>query len=560
MIRSSKGAVDTTHVAVQKGMLIIMKVLKRDFLFLWSIAPGFFMGNFLFHIIEKGFKVFIGVFFIRVIINEILTNQGVDSIFYFLVFSALIYLVKDFYFSFYHNYFFPKSKNVIMSRIRAFIYEKADTIPSFYFEISDFYSKYEKAVEAKEHCIMDTIDSICELVAAVAAGIVLIAVFLQIDIIMIVFAVLPVVVTLAVGKKINSDTYALEMDSTECRRKEKYVARSVISKSYSLYLHVMPSMYSLLINYYKKAIRKEIEVNKKYNSRIMLFTVINMTFGFLIPFLGSCFYLSYRVFVTGDLLIGDFASLSIAILNFSQILLGVIQCFHSVNKNRLFLKELFEFLHLDLSLDTARSGVMPCAEKSALPVIEIKDLSFRYPNGEKNVLEQVSMQINQGEKIAIVGYNGAGKTTLLKIILKLLPCKPGQVLFYGQDLSTLNEFDYRNLWKVMPQSLNPFSMSLSEYISENGSSEKEICPEDRMKHFIEQAGLTEVVGDCLSRQITKEFDEDGIVFSKGEFQRLAFVRLLYQNAPLIVLDEPSSAQDPLQEQEMFKHIANNDKN
>lgn len=525
---------------------------KKDILFVQKMARGFFAWNMIYHIIEQGFKVFIGVFFIRVIMNDLQAGKDIASVFRFLLLSCGIFLLKDFYYAVYLHYLKPLCSTRVMIRMRGAIYEKADGIPLHNYESPEFYGVYEKAVRGKEQYVLDYADSLCGLAASLGAAMFLTVFFLRLDVTLMVFVLIPVAAALILGKRMNQGIYQRDMECIESQKKEKYVSRSFASKGYAQELRTIP-MYSVLLNFYRKAADREIGITKKYGNRLSVLGFVHTTIGFLFPFLGSCIYLSYRVFVSRDLLVGDFASLSLAVLNFAQILLSVVYGWQALQRSRLYLQNIHVFLEQESGRD---QGDAPKKDRGdqGVPLLEVRNLSYRYPGSEREVLRNVSLKVRRGEKIAIVGYNGAGKTTLIHILLKLLSVEPGKVFFDGQDLACLNEREYQRLWSTVMQDFRMFAMPLSRYLTEGQEDEGEDGSAERMRKALERADMEQVVGGDYGCELTKEFQEDGVVLSKGQQQRLAFARYFYRDTDMAVLDEPSSALDPVHEQKLLNEL------
>ncbi len=181
--------------------------------------------------------------------------------------------------------------------------------------------------------------------------------------------------------------------------------------------------------------------------------------------------------------------------------------------------------------------------------IELRDVSFRYPETEKNTLSHINLIIRPGEKLAVVGLNGAGKTTLIKLICGFLDPTEGKVLLNNTDIRTYNRRDYYRLFSAVFQDFSVLDVTIAENITQSDEN----VNTELMERCIKQAGLTEKI-DSLSNgvetHIGKVF-EDGIQLSGGELQRLMLARALYKNAPIIVLDEPTSALDPIAESEIY---------
>ena len=166
--------------------------------------------------------------------------------------------------------------------------------------------------------------------------------------------------------------------------------------------------------------------------------------------------------------------------------------------------------------------------------IELQNVSFRYPEAEKDTLSQINLTIRQGEKLAVVGLNGAGKTTLVKLICGFLDPIEGKVLLNNIDIRTYNRQDYYRLFSAVFQDFSVLDVTIAENIAQTDES----INRPLMEHCIHQAGLTEKIKQLpagVNTHLGKVF-EDGIELSGGELQRLMLARALYKNAPIMVLD------------------------
>ena len=188
--------------------------------------------------------------------------------------------------------------------------------------------------------------------------------------------------------------------------------------------------------------------------------------------------------------------------------------------------------------------------------IEFRDVSFRYDGAEGDTLSHVSFVMEAGEKLALVGHNGAGKTTLVKLLCGLYQPTGGKILVNDRDISKMQLEEYHRLISVLFQDVAPMAFSIEQNVV--GCVEEEIDPE-RLKSSLQRAGLWEKVSGLTQGTktcITQELDEGGIQFSGGETQKLLLARAIYKDAPLLVLDEPSSALDPIAESKMYEEYSN----
>jgi len=190
----------------------------------------------------------------------------------------------------------------------------------------------------------------------------------------------------------------------------------------------------------------------------------------------------------------------------------------------------------------------PDAKPAACGIIEFKNVSFAYPSTPDESLDNVSLAITPGEKVAIVGYNGAGKTTLIKLLMRLYDPADGEIRCNGEDIREVDLVAYRSQFAVLFQDFQIYAATIAENVlASDGEPDAE-----RLAWALDAAGLTARVTQMpqgADTQLTTEFTE-GEELSGGERQKLAISRCLYQDSPIIVLDEPSSALDPVAEYEM----------
>lgn len=163
----------------------------------------------------------------------------------------------------------------------------------------------------------------------------------------------------------------------------------------------------------------------------------------------------------------------------------------------------------------------------------------------------IDLTIRPGEKLAVVGLNGAGKTTLIKLLCGFLDPTRGQVLLNGQDIRRYNRRDYYRLFAAVFQQF----FLLAGNIEENVAQRDGEIDRKRLEHCIEMAGLTEKVSSLpqgYDTKLVKSVYEDAVELSGGEKQRLMLARALYKEAPILVLDEPTAALDPIAENDIYQ--------
>ena len=186
-------------------------------------------------------------------------------------------------------------------------------------------------------------------------------------------------------------------------------------------------------------------------------------------------------------------------------------------------------------------------------VIELKNVSYRYEGAEHDTLQNINLKIIPGEHLAIVGLNGAGKTTLVKLICGLIDPTTGQVLYDGIDIREYNRVAFYKLFSAVFQQFSIMPVTIAEIVSE---TTPEMIDYGKVKSCLTVAGLwskIEQLPNSVNSQFGKTIYDDGIEFSGGEIQKLLLARAMYKSAPVMLLDEPTAALDPIAESMLYEN-------
>ena len=192
--------------------------------------------------------------------------------------------------------------------------------------------------------------------------------------------------------------------------------------------------------------------------------------------------------------------------------------------------------------------------------LEVNNITFSY-KGDYNQLEDVTLKIKKGQKIAIVGHNGAGKTTLVKLLLRLYDVNNGEILYNNDNYKDINVLSLRKEVGAVFQNVEVYAVTIAENILLK--TPKTIEDFNLIDEALKFSGLDEYVNSLpngINTLVTKEFDRDGIVLSGGQNQRLAIARGYALNYNLFILDEPSSALDPIAEASVYNNMLTLGKN
>ena len=228
-----------------------------------------------------------------------------------------------------------------------------------------------------------------------------------------------------------------------------------------------------------------------------------------------------------------------------KVIAGLI----GLSLNADYLQNYFIYLELPNSMSFGKEKL---DEKAPLSV-EFRHVTFTYPNQKEKALDDVSLTIKPGEKLAIVGANGAGKTTLMKLVCRLYEPQEGEILVDDKPLASYDRDSLDRLYAIVFQDFKLFSFSIKENVA-TGEEGDEVRVVDALK----KANIYDRVMSFpkgLDTILYNKNDTNGVEISGGEAQKIAIARALYKNSPLVILDEPTSALDPKSEAEVYENFS-----
>lgn len=236
-----------------------------------------------------------------------------------------------------------------------------------------------------------------------------------------------------------------------------------------------------------------------------------------------------------------------AVTSFTTWIMGILHEMSTLHKESLDISCVREFLDYPELFKFEEGAAIPFNTDIE---IKLKNVSFRYPHAKSDTIHDLNLTIHSKEKLAIVGLNGAGKTTLVKLICGLLDPTEGTVLLNGQDIKELNRRAYYDLFSSVFQDFSILDVTIAEEIAQT----TENIDYEKIADCVEKAGLTSMIEKLpngLNTYVGREVYLEGVLFSGGQTQRLMLARALYKNGPILLLDEPTAALDPIAENDLY---------
>lgn len=288
---------------------------------------------------------------------------------------------------------------------------------------------------------------------------------------------------------------------------------------------------------------------KSLNHYFKFFAKSAMAKGLIIPVITCIAYILVALkSICGAYGIGSIIQYVGAISQMGIGILLLINCISGLIGNNEHLLLIMNYMNIpnqksnnnQLSIDIGNDEIM----------IEFRKVSFKYPNAEKNVIENLNLKIMSGKSFAIVGVNGSGKTTMIKLLCRLYDPTEGEILLNGINIKDYKYEEYLSLFAVVFQDFKLPALPLGQNIAVREQYDK-----TEIINTLYEAGFNDLIHqeyDALDAYLYKDYDESGINISGGEAQKIAIARAICKKAPFMVLDEPTSALDPISEMELYE--------
>lgn len=432
------------------------------------------------------------------------------------------------------------------------ITDKMNRIPYHYLEKFDIKKKRESCIYAIQNygAAYDLYTKCIDIMSAIATSFSILVIAVRLEAYYIIIVVLLSLLYLLVNYLLIERKYRYSDTTIELNYKFSYFQEVLIQKKYQINNKLYNYSRILLDNFktLNKAITEHFHkircTEANFEALFSVIANVQAAISYAFPIMRL---------LKGTLSVSDFVLLASCGMEVADKINTISSSMQSISQSLEYLTPLYELMNI--SETTSSDGMI---KLSSLEDIRFDSVSFRYPDSDEYVLKNINLEIKRGEKVAIVGLNGAGKTTLIKLLLRLYEVTSGKILVNGEPIYSYDHSFIDNI-SVVFQDCKVFPISVGENIIANKSNAskceiEKICQETSFDNVIENKGCS------LESLCNSEIYECGVEFSGGEKQLLAITRARFRDGELFILDEPSSALDPIMRREIltnFSKITNN---
>ncbi|MCM3631888.1 ABC transporter ATP-binding protein [Paenibacillus camelliae] len=518
----------------------------------WSIHPQRVVAEFAVQAGRQLANVFFTVYFMKYIIESISIGRDFQQIVYFILLTLGLLFALVLLDNWYDYRFKPISDLKLYEKLYLILFRKAASVELKCFEDHEFYNKYTKAIQEADIRVSAVLANLSRIIFVSLATISIFAVMYAIDPWVVWFALLPIIGNFYFGKKLNRLQFQQNDERIPYQRKMDYVNRVIYLSHFAKEIR-LSRIFSVLRSTYIEGYDGVISVIHKYRVKAGVISFLKIFTTFTLIFQGVLLYGAYLAIVKQSISISSFIVLGSAMVGGAWSLIRLSDSFVEINKNGIYIENLKTFLSYVSEIQEDDDPVKPIAPP--IQQLAIRKLQFTYDGADRPSIRHITMEVNKNEKIALVGHNGAGKSTLIKLMMRLYDPTEGEILLNGRNIKEFDLMSYRSLYGTVFQDFKIFSMTIAENVlmrdvETEADRQLVINALKKSKVYDKVATLPEGIDTML----TKEFDEQGVVLSGGEFQKIAIARIFAQQAELLILDEPTSALDPIAEYEIFESM------
>lgn len=531
-----------SKMGVGSSMLYTLKMI-------WHADKGSVIFSFYKNCTEEVYMSFFFILMLQMIYSYIEQGRAFAGLVRFMVLFCLGHICIHLA-SAGHAYYIRLKTPKIYGYMFNQVIDKSAKIELTKFEQPDFYDRFAKALD---ECLTKAMDGLAALAWAVGCGLSAVAaMFLiaRVDPVLLIFSVPPIIASFYFGSKINKYQYELRNQESRDKRTAEYVKRVFYEKKYASEIRLY-DIRNVLLREHRESYDGRYKIYRRLYRKINFYRIVQGGILFGLTVLFTYLYVAFVLKTTNVPKIGLYIATLSSIDYFSWRVKETIKHFIEAGKNCMYMNNLQQFL--DLEEETHQQGGRSVTKP--LGTLDVEHVSFTYTGADTPVIKDLSLHIPKGKRIALVGENGAGKTTLVKLLMGLYPVTDGKIMVDGVDIQEYDQHQYHEHFGTVFQDLQIFAMPLSHNVLM-----KE--PENEEERSLVVKALKQAqFGDTLEKLehgidsiVTKEFDDNGFVCSGGQAQKIAIARVFAKDPDIVILDEPSSALDPIAEYNMYQNM------
>ena len=532
-----------------------MKTLKNNIFILKCVAkytPAFFFWTIVEGLVWGCIHSFTSVLFVKALFDKIDADSPFSDITMLVGFMAIFFILAYIFHEWYWQIIEPKARQTLHQRMQTVLFNKAKELDLSCYDNPEFYTDFVWAINEADVRAVQVTEDMGKVINRVLSTAVIMVVLFSVDIWIILSICGAVALTVALRLWRTKIQYKRDLEIKPIQRKSDYISRVFYLADYAKEIR-LSHVEDILNKEFDNSIDSITNKIKMYGKKMFAIGTTRSISTSMLFDVGIMLLLVFKIMVQKTITFGDFAASIGATWKLFWQINNLMDYFAKFKEHSLYTEKFKVFLNCKAKVCDNDNSIELVSNFNEL---ELKNVLFSYPNMEEPVLKNISLTIKPKQKIAFVGYNGAGKSTLIKLIMRLYDPTSGSISMDGENIKNYKLSSYRNKYGAVFQDYQLFASCIAENVVTDEIKDNDI---ERIIQALTDSGFSEKLSSLpngIFTQLTKEFDPEGVNLSGGEMQKIAISRIFVKSCDIIILDEPSSALDPLSEYELNQTMMN----
>lgn len=508
-------------------------------------SPLYFILYFLYVIVGSILQVFNSVYLLKIVFDSFFKQTSLIEMISILLLSILVNTLFVMFGNWFQSSYAPKCEVKIKSIMQKSIFEKASKLQLRFYDDDTFYNDYILALRESKTINSSTLAYSGALLANIVSITTIVSILFSIDIFIVFIVCFSVIMGFVIDVLLSRKNATREFKILEYEKKNEYYKRLFYLKDCIEEIKSLKNNKFIFDEYWDNCNELH-NTNKVYSKWLVTLYFAKGVLDSIFSSFAIYFLLIYKLVISKTIGIGGVSAAINSVWRLSDQLAQLLGNFKNIYNASIFCNKIEKFFNID-SLDYSnKSGETMVACPKVPERIDLKNVKFSY-DGKTDILKDINITIKPFQKIAIVGENGSGKTTLVNLLLGLYSTYEGKITLNDIPYDKYNSYQMKEYFSCLFQDFNIYAFSLKDNVvmdDNNTVVESEVISALNMAGYAKGRPLS---SHDLEIVLQNEFDECSTELSGGEKQRVALARILYSRSCIVVLDEPSSAQDPISE-------------
>lgn len=520
-----------------------MKKIYTMYKYIFSKTQSFFWVFTIHNLLGGIISAIINVYLIMQIFNIIEQGLYIGKLILVLLLICMLEIFMQVLSSIYNHRYMPTQMHRLIANFHSEFMDKAVSVDLECYDNEEYYNDFIISLEKGEQCIEDSVNVLAIFINRIICIFTMFPLLYNINIFMFFATFFAVIVSTALQVKLNQYYYSRYLKMSKAIRQNSYIMTRFAFWEYAQELR-LNNFPAILMEEFEKSYQDMNDCIKHNSLKIVVVTFLKSNIAYVILDFVINSILIYNLMGTNRISLAVYTTMLNAIFTIRQYLMELGDNFSRISENSVYFEKIKSFFEFENKVVDG-----PIEEIGDLKTIKIENISFKYPHSDNVILKNFTLEVQAGEKIAIVGLNGSGKSTLVKLLLRLYDVTSGKIYYNGKNIKEYNLERYRKNIGVVFQDYNMYALSLEE----NVMMDETIGNDKKIEFVLDSFNVFNQKYD-IKREISTEFENDGIALSGGQAQKIALSRVLTKDFKLIILDEPTSALDPYAEEHLNKML------